>query len=63
LSWKFLDGNFKIFVSSAGKGYDNSDDHEHAIIKINGTDYSQNKRGFNFVVVDGKNGKLVHSHF
>ncbi|CAB4026353.1 Hypothetical predicted protein [Paramuricea clavata] len=50
------DGNFKIFVSSAGKGYVNPDDHQHAIIKINGTDYSQSKRGFNFVVVDGENG-------
>ena len=31
----------------------------HAIIKINGEDYSKNTRGFNFVVVNADNGKFV----
>ena len=31
----------------------------HAVIKINGKDYSKNHRGFNFVVLDGDYGTFI----
>ncbi|XP_028411401.1 uncharacterized protein LOC114533963 isoform X2 [Dendronephthya gigantea] len=57
---KCTDGNFNIHVNSLGY-QSNPQSWGHAIIKINGKDYSNDTRGFNFVVIDGKNGYIEDS--